>query len=34
MYSFAIMLWELATLQVPFGDTPVMAVGLKVFVMC
>ena len=30
MYSFAIMLWELATMQVPFGDVPAMAVGLKV----
>lgn len=30
MYSFAIMLWELATMQIPFGDAPVMAVGLKV----
>ena len=34
MYSFAIMLWELATMQIPFGDVPVMAVGLKVFVVC
>ena len=33
MYSFAILLWELATMQVPFGDTPVMAVGLKVSVI-
>ena len=32
MYSFAMLLWELATMQVPFGDLPVMAVGLKVFV--
>ena len=33
MYSFAIILWELATLQVPFGDAPVMAIGLKVSVV-
>ena len=33
MYSFAIILWELATMQIPFGDAPVMAVGLKVFVV-
>lgn len=29
MYSFAMMLWELATMQVPFAELPVMVVGLK-----
>ena len=30
MYSFAMILWELATVQVPFAEVPAMAVGLKV----
>ncbi|XP_065883777.1 integrin-linked protein kinase-like [Dysidea avara] len=30
MYSFAMILWELATVQVPFAEVPAMAVGLKI----
>ena len=30
MYSFAMILWELATVQVPFAEVPAMAVGLRV----
>jgi integrin-linked kinase len=30
MWSFAILLWELATREVPFADLSPMEVGMKV----
>lgn len=32
MWSFAILLWELATREVPFADQSPMEIGMKVFV--
>ena len=34
MYSFAIILWELLTGEVPYGGLPVMKVGIKVSSVC
>jgi len=31
MWSFAILLWELATREVPFAELSPMEVGMKVF---
>ena len=30
MYSFAVVMWEVGTGEVPYGGLPVMKVGLKV----
>jgi hypothetical protein len=30
MWSYAILLWELATREVPFADIPPMELGMKV----
>ena len=30
MWSYAVLLWELATREVPFGDLPPMEAGMRV----
>jgi len=34
MWSFAILLWELATREVPFAELSPMEVGMKVCCLC